>query len=473
MQNNPLPTTGNNAPPSLPQKVGSGIGSYFSNIGRDIGSNVQEGGQALYNSATGQENPFAAGATIFKNIAGSLASPINNAINPILDKTGISGGLNNVNQGFLNSPVGGATTDLLSKAPGPVLGGASDILQGGGNMMELGGVQNVWDKAYGLTNTTTSSADAVASRTADATPAYDKSMTNQNVKTPRGDIVPRVNEGEGLTGKRTVTTSASEATSGKELENLSNYPDKGTNLQKLQAVGEGINAEAENMRGGLQAEDKANPLDTNAQKVKLENVVKQNLPKDIQEKLGILSSEDQQTLKGMQDKSGAPQPPNGKFDLTQPGDRINLPKTAANNYYTKVIKALDSYDGTREGTLNLRQTIDKAFKSEGGKYAYGSDSQNALQETHTAIRDALNEDLKSTTQNTDTQASLDKQTNLYRASDTLDAKAKVEATSEIGRFFQNHPLLHRLATRDFMRLAGTATGATILTTMINKFLQGK
>lgn len=341
-------------------------------------------------------------------------------------------------------------------------------------------VSNIWQKAYSTGEEgalTANSGTAVSSRVADATPAYDKSLVGENVKNPEGKIVPRVNEGTGLGGQRTVTTSASEAQSGQELNNLKNYPDNGTALEKSQAVGKGINTEAESMRSGLQAEDKTNPLDTNAEKIKISELVRQNLPEDIQAKVGVNTPEENSMLKGMSEKAGSPIPEGGKYDLRAPGETPNFPKTAAGNYYSKVMDSLNEYDGTREGKLNLRQAIDSAYESARGKLAWGSDSQNALDEVNTSIRDSLNKDLAATTEDTDTQASLKKQTNLYRAKDVLNSKAQAEAPSEIGRFFQQHPILHRLATREFMRSATSiitaGAGVGILTKLITDSLKGK
>jgi len=130
--------------------------------------------------------------------------------------------------------------------------------------------------------------------------------------------------------------------------------------------------------------------------------------------------------------------------------------------YQAVLDATDKYNGSRVGKLDLRQAIDSAYENARGKLAWGSDTQNALDETHTEIRDGLNKDLAQTTKNTDTQASLAKQSKLYRAKDVLDQKAAAEATSKTGRFLQNHPqarFLGRFAERRGLSTALQATGA--------------
>jgi hypothetical protein len=473
-----MPTT--QASPGFFGNIKNAVGGFFSGVGNTISSNVSDASNALDQfNQSGSNNPIPTVARLSKDISGAVASPITQAIGMASNATGATGALNNISQGFVNSPVGQATTNLLSKAGAPALGTASDLFETAGNVTALEGANNIWEKAYskfgsGSTGTAT---DTASSRVADATPAYDKSLVGDNVKTPEGKIVPRVNEGQGLTGQRTVTTSASEAQSGQELNNLKDYPDKGTALEKSQAVARGINAEAENMRGSLQAEDKANPLDTNAEKIKVSQLVRQQLPEDIQAKVGVNTPEENAMLRGMSEKAGSPIPEGGKYDLRAPDEKPSFPKTAAGSYYSKVLDALNKYDGTREGKLNLRQATDAAYESARGKLAWGSDSQNALDEVNTGIRNSLNKDLADTSKNTDTQASLQKQTNLYRAKDVLNNKAQAEAASTLGRFFQQHPILHRLATREFMRTAtsigSTAVGVPLLIKLITDTLKGK
>lgn len=266
------------------------------------------------------------------------------------------------------------------------------------------------------------------SRIQDATPVYNKSMVGQNVMTPDtidangntipGKITPRVQvdinapkEGLGMNGQRPVTTSASEHAAGTEANNIQNYPDNGTNLQKMLATQDALSTEAENMRSNLQAEDKTNPLDTSKEQEKVYDIVHSQLPPEIQ-----------QAIK----------------------DGTSLPKTAAGRFYETVQEAVDNYNGTREGKLDLRQTIDQAYKNARGKLAFGSPDQNALDEVKTDIRTSLNEDLANSTKNTDTQASLKRQSNLYNHKEVLTAKAQAESSTAFGRLEQKYPSLKTL-----------------------------
>lgn len=373
-------------------------------------------------------------------------------------KTGIiAGGLGGAGQSMSQ---GGSATDVLNSGiQGTIYGGIGGGVTGG----VLGAGQNVWERAYGTPAGGTA-------RVTDATPQLSqlKDQTG-TITNPQGETVNRVNEGEGLTGKRTVNESKSEAANNAELENLPNYPRNGTDLQKAQAVNSGIATEAESMRGGLQAEDKATPLDAKTEKAKIEDLVKSNLPKDIQDKIGYVGKDNPLSSLGIKD---VPQTDLNKA-LQQMQSEGNMPKTAAGRFYQQILDELKNYSGTREGKLDLRQAIDTAYEKARGKLAWGSSDQNALDEVNTSIRDSLNKDLADTTKNTDTQASLGKQSRLYRAKDVIAQRANKEAASTIGRFFQEHPLLRRLATRDFLSGAAKLTGVSAATTYVINSLRGK
>jgi hypothetical protein len=307
------------------------------------------------------------------------------------------------------------------------------------------------------------SPDIIASRIKDATPNLNEKMIGTNVMTPdtiddegntvKGKITPRVAK-EGTTSERPVTTSASEHAQGTELQNVPDYPDNGTALEKGLAVQKANVTEAENMRSGLQQEDQSNPLDTESEKIKEQTLVKSKLPDEVQKALGTLSPEDETMVRGMYEKAGIPVPEGG-LDVRLPGEKTTLPKTAANAYFQDVSDAVDNYNGTREGKLDLRQKIDDAFDRHNGKYTHGSEAQNQLYEYHTGIRNAVNDDLHDSTTDTDTRASLKKQTNLYRAQETLFDKARAEDPTSFGRFMQRNPLLRYVQRQIIRRSIGS------------------
>lgn len=319
---------------------------------------------------------------------------------------------------------------------------------------------NIWEKGYGT------SASGPSPRIADATPSVEQVHATEggytgNVKNPEGEIVHRVNVGGGPLGNKTVVTSAAEAEQGKTLDSLKNYPDKGTPLQKSQAVSKGISVEAENMRSGLRAEDKSNPLDTNAEKLKVSQLVRENLPEDIQTKVGVNTPEENAMLKGMSENAGSPVPKGGNYDLRAPGEEPTFPKTAAGNYYKTVLQELNKFDGTREGKLNLRQAIDSAYENARGKLAWGSDSQNALDEVNRDIRNSLTKDLAESSTNTDVQSSLRTQTNLYRAKDTLDWKANQEGSNNLKTWMKQNPEKARILRHVLISATGIGTAGYV------------
>lgn len=438
----PLKTAGDIGETGL-NIAGDTIKSLFAPITAAIDGLVKGGSDVISDSKTVQNVATSPIINLLANKGGQLdaavkanpraAQDLGNALNILMATAGEATGAPEEN--LKVSDVKDLTNDVVNKAKSAVATLKESVVP---------------------TKTAAVPEDTLSSRIKDATPHYDQKMNLTNVKAPdtvdaegnvvKGKTVPRIaGEGKGLNGERPVTTSASEHAAGTELNNVKDYPDKGTALEKGLATQKAISSEAENMRGSLKAEDTASPLDAKAEKIKVSNLITEHLPEDIQSKLDVLNPEENEMLKGMSAKAGSPQPEGGKFDLRGPGDIPKLPKTAAGRYYTRVLEALRNYNGTREGKLDLRQEIDGAFKSEGGKYAYGSDSQNALQEVHSDIRDAINKDLGKTAKNTDTQASLRKQMNLYRAADVLTAKAQAESATAYGRLEQKYPTLRNLS----------------------------
>lgn len=317
----------------------------------------------------------------------------------------------------------------------------------------------------------------------DATPNYNEKMIGQHVMTPdstdaqgnpvKGKITSRIaSENTKYTGERPVTTSASEHSAGTEVNKIKDYPhgNTGTNLEKSLSIEKTISKKAESMRSGLQDEDKNNPLDTQAEKSKMDSLVKSNLPKDIQEKLGFVSLTDEAKMTPTQ---------KAYREALMSQQEETLPKTAVGRYYQKVLDELNAYDGTREGKLDLRQNLDAAYKNARGKLAFGTDSQNALDETHDDIRDSINKDLNSSTKNTDVKSSLEEQTDLYKAKKVIEDKAKGEAGNKTGRLEQKHPSikfvkrqLARKAVSVPLTVGATAAGVPLITAAAKKLLSG-
>jgi hypothetical protein len=124
--------------------------------------------------------------------------------------------------------------------------------------------------------------------------------------------------------------------------------------------------------------------------------------------------------------------------------------------------ALTKVDGTLRGALDLRKMLDNAYENARGKLAFGSDKLGALDEIHRGSRDALNQFLVETARNVDVKASLLKQSNLYKASDVLNAKAAKEGSTSLQRFTRQNPRL----TKTVKNLAPYAVGGVAAKALI-------
>lgn len=351
---------------------------------------------------------------------GAVLAPIFNVLSTVLqgnpNKDNIMSQIvnNPAVQKFAMSPAGQTTSRVVQD-----INNLSTIAGAGVGLAAGGEAKVSTPEAENIPN---SPEDTLASRTADATPAYHKNMVGTNIMAPdtvdaqgnvvKGQITPRLTPDatRSTFESRVPVTSASEAASAKELANVPNYPDNGTYLDKGLSVQKAISTEAEGMKASLEAEDVSNPLDTTKQQAQIKNLIQAHVSENV---------------------------PN----FYEKG----FPKTAAGRYYEAVYNAVDNYDGTRAGELDLRQTIDKEYNNARGKLAWGTDGQNALDEAHIDLRNDINNDLAKNSKSVDTQASLKKQSNLFRAKDVLDAKAQAESATAYGRLVQKYPMLGKTA----------------------------
>ena len=465
----------------------------------DVGSKLSDLGRGILNEASGATNVG------FSPVSGTLGrfiiNPLAKIISDVGNKVGLNGTPEQQQQTQNEIKAHPVMNEVLNNLTNLVMLGvgakiAPEAMNGISDMVDT--IKNPeyhdpeqFTNPTDMNKSTETNTNTLKSRTSDATPSYNKNMNLTNVRAPdtidengtvvKGKIVPRIaGEGEGKFGARPVTTSASEANAGKELNNIKNYPDNGTALEKGLSVQKAISDEAENMRGSLREEDKTKPLDTEAEKSKMTDLVKSQLPDEIKTKIGYISKADQEELgyKGVKEQT-----PASKLLQKLQGEQTEenlMPKTASGRYYGKVIDAVNNYNGTREGKLDLRQIIDGAYENARGKLSYGSDSQNALDETHTDIRDVINKDLSKTTNNIDTTASLKKQMNLYRGLDVLSDKARAESETAYGRLEQKYPSLRnlsRIAQRQGImlpiRIVEGAVGIGLIGTYLRKAIAGK
>lgn len=229
----------------------------------------------------------------------------------------------------------------------------------------------------------------------DATPVYNPKL----ISDPFVNGVPRIQGGKGLTGGREVTPTPLNTRAGEALSKVPNYPATGTALDKYNAVQPEIAAQAKALTKSLESENILRP------------------PKEI---VKIVND----AVRGVSDESL----------LLQKAD----PAIAQ---YMRVAKnAVATNDGTLAGELKVRQAMDAAYKNARGKLAFGDSKISALDEIHTAARDALNKDMIEKAQNTDVKASLQTQWDLNRGADELLAKAEAEGNSKIEQLMKANPV---------------------------------
>jgi len=234
-----------------------------------------------------------------------------------------------------------------------------------------------------------------------ATPDYESMNPTQkaNLRTQSPvNGTPRVQENSGVTGKRTVTPTAAEVTAGTELSKIPGYDPKATNLDIYNKGHAAIAQEAEALSNSAEGE-----------------------------KILVPAREMLSTV-----KKAVNAVPETSLVLSRADPIIKQYLRVAEN-------AVKQSPGTLKGVLDVRKAMDGAYNAARGKLAFSPDKLSSLDEVHTAGRDALNQKAISSAKNTDVAASLQKQTNLYRALDEVGRRADKEAGNGLGRFMQQHP----------------------------------
>lgn len=273
-------------------------------------------------------------------------------------------------------------------------GGEGDILNQSVSDVARGAVDTAKNAVSNVKDMVVKSPEAQAAKITqqaikDTTPAYSKSLVGES------DIkgVPRVQEG-GILTSRTVTPTDAEVAAGKELAKIPNYPVKGTALQKFNAIEPEIAKEGKALATSLKDENILRP------------------PKEVAKivKTAINNASENSVL----------------LQKTDP---------IVKNYMRVANKAITQSDGTLAGELKVRQALDNAYADAGGKYI----NNKGLDQIHRAARNALNDDLEAKAVNTEVKASLKKQSNLYKAQDVLQDKAKAEGANGLKRWIKNNP----------------------------------
>ena len=431
-QQQPAQTPAPSPTPTYGQQVGQNLGQTFQQGGQNV---MQDIANIPKNAASASANPQHPGALetglatvgaaghVAGDIAGTAGGILSSVISPLLpdsvkntigdvakhvsDKVNaipgmtpeIAKGLGDIfNTATL---LGGAkAAPAVSKVAGNVV---KDVAETGSKVVQ-GAKEAVLgtpeEQAAAQTAKETAAQDAIkAQAIKDATPNYNKGMISE----PTVNGVPRVQEGGGIIKGRVVTTTPLEKEAGEALAKVPNYPVKGTALEKYNAVQPELVKQAKALETSLQNENVLRPPKEIANIVNnaVNNVSKESL-------------------------------------LLQKAD-------PAIKQYMRVAKnAISENDGTLAGELKVRQALDAAYKNARGKAAFGSDRISALDEIHSAARDALNKDMIEKATNTDVKASLKSQWDLNRAADELRTKAETEGNSTIEQIMKAHPVASKV-----------------------------
>lgn len=249
----------------------------------------------------------------------------------------------------------------------------------------------------------------------DATPNYELASKAERMK-----LLPRVKEGGVIKGGGTIVPDKLNIEAGKELLSVPGYDVGATKLVKYQTVKKEIARQAESLKTSLANEKVIIP------KKELASIVKNAIDTVSEESL-----------------------------LLQKTD------PAIQNYLRVLNNSLAKVDGTLGGELELRKVLDASYENARGKNAFGSDKVAALDEVHTAARNALTEDLIARAKNVDVKTALRKQWNLYRALDELQVAAEREARTTIGRLMQKYPITTK-AIEKGAKAVGLGTGIELV-----------
>lgn len=406
---------------STAKQVSSEGQDYLSRVGSTIKTNLGEAMQSATSGNGNLANDFSAGANIAKNLTGAVLSPIAEA--PGFKQIGE--GFNKVGQAIVESPIGNKLTDKLSEKFSPqTLGTTSDLVETALNVVgikgTLSGIKGGFNKTKSAVNSTVDatkqtfnkmtqkSATKSPLETAikDATPDYESLSS-----TKKGQYLDRVQEGGTLEG-RSIKPNKLEIEAGAELSKVPGYNPEGTKLSKYQATKAEITKQGQAFKESLKGE-------------------KQIVPKKETAKVAI---------------DAINQVPN-KSLLLQSSDPV------IKNYIRVLKTALIKEPGNLSGVQRLIEVLDDAYENARGKQAFGSDKISALDDVHTAARNALTDYLIKKAKSTNVKAAKRSLWNLYRALDALRVAAEKESGSTVGRFMQSNPM-----TTKVIKGAANATG---------------
>ena len=377
---------------------------YLNRVGSTIKTNLNEALQSQKSSMAGTMNPFSAGLNIAKNVTGAVVSPVTEALRPVFEPI-----ISPITEAIIKTPPMQKFINEASKYP-ELSGALADFIETGLNMAVIEGTSGtIKGGASKFKQGVTSAVDKIPpppggmslfkkpsiAETAikDATPNYEKLSLSK-----KGQELGRVQEGGILEG-RTLKPTKLEIEAGNELSQVPGYDPLSTKLQKYQTA-------------KLEVGKRGQALETS-----LENEMVVVPKKEI---LSVVTK----AINKVPEKSL----------LLQPSDPV------MKNYLRVLKNTVNQEPGTLKGVLKIRKILDDAYENARGKQAFGSDKISALDDINKAARDSLLQYLIQNAQNTQVQAMIRSQWNLFRAIDVLKVAAEAESGSMIGRLIQQNPI---------------------------------
>ncbi len=421
---------------NLPGAIGEGLGNYAKNVGNDfmdtaknIGQNfsdIKNTGTIVPNSGGVQGNNT--GSATLRSLSDFLTavfSPVSEAVNPSL-QAGVNALANNPTFGKVaNGGAGDAVSkaqqafQVMAQAHPEAAKNFQSALNIGASLAGEGPAnvagETVANAGEGALNSIKSGAESlVKSAPEDVGAQVAQKATDLQTKA-LADIAPNfegatnaqkakliakgnVQEG-GLTAGRTVAPSALDTSAATELSKLSGYEKATTNLEKYNLALSGARNEAENLNVNLGAEKIAIP------KQQVVKVVGDALKKTADESLLLTKSD-----------------------------------PAVQNFMRVIKNAATKAEGTLKGVMDIKHAITQAYENARGSLAFNSDKVAPLDALNKAANDAIKKFAIEHSPNVNIKSSLERQFNLYHASDALLPKAASEAGSKLGRFTAKHPV---------------------------------
>lgn len=407
-------------PTTVPQKP-----SYLSRVGSEISGNVNQAIGAEKASISGAQNPFAAGASIAKNVTNIPLAPITQVLKPITDK--VAPYIGAVFSKLGDTPAGQAFKSVVNKHP-ELSQAIFDVAQTGLNVGAIYGGVEATKSGY---NTVKTGVNKTVQGTQDLVSSGKQSLYgNPNQKTFVDDLLNpklsagqstkliksgKVTEGQGLLGQRDFSGSISGYNDIKAATaEVPGVSPRNTYLENVNAIHSDI------------------------------GTIAQDLESQVGQEKSFFSPNKFKSLMN-----------NVKSTLGENPTIVGDAETAASKVATKFESLVKEYGYNSKGLLQARKALDKWILVQKGAKVFSPATESGITTAISEIRQAGNDFLAEISPNTAVKALLKKQTNLYRAIDLVAPKAATEGNSLLSQYIKSSPIMVKAGK---LLLEGTAMG---------------